>query len=325
MGDTETVLITGGTGFIGAHLAAQLLDRGHTVATFDLRTSSPLIDQLGIGARLQTIRGDVTDTTAVYRALEQTGATRVIHLASLLTDRSRNDPRAATDINVRATNTIFEAGRTFDDQVERIVWASSSAVYGGPGTYGEDLLTEEDLCAPETLYGATKAYNEAQADVYAADYGVSIVGLRPTLVYGPFRETGGGSTYTDVIAGPASRTPTEVGPAGRILDWQYVEDAAQAFRKAAVAPEGALSQSVYNVCGTRATLEEAAAIVRDCLPEAEITVTDDGSVPWTHTIDDSAARRDFGYDPEYDLEAGVRSYLDERRTDRPSGESCSTN
>lgn len=308
MPDSETVLITGGTGFIGGHTAEQLLDGGYDVVSFDLRTSSPILDSLGIAEDVRTIRGDITDTTGLFRAIEDTGATRIVHLAALLTERTRANPRKAIDVNVRATNTVFEAARTFSDRIDRVVWASSSAVYAPPEMYDGRQLTESDLYAPTTLYGAAKAYNETQAEVYREDYGVSSVGLRPTLVYGPLRETGSATAYADVITGPASGSAVTVGPGGTVLDWQHVSDAAQAFRKAILAPDTALDQHVYNVCGVQATLEEVADIVRDEIPGAEITVTDEGEIPWTHTMDDAAAQSDFGYDPSYDLRSGIRSY-----------------
>ena len=318
MSTRETVLVTGGTGFIGAYTAAELHEHGHEVVLFDLRTDSPVLDAMGLRDTVRTIQGDITDPPAVFRAVRESGATRIIHLAALLTDQSRANPRAAIDVNITGTNTLFEAARTFDDRIDRLVWASSSAVYASPEAYdGVDRrLTESDLVRPVTLYGAAKAYNERQAEVYREEYGVSHVGLRPTLVYGPYRESGSATSYVRVIEKPALGEPVEIGPGGTVLDWQHVTDAANAFRKAAFVPDEALSQRAYNVCGTQATFEEVAAVVRELLPDAEITVTDEGDIPWTHTMDDGAARDDFGYEPRYDLRSGVRSYANVLREER---------
>lgn len=306
----ETVLVTGGTGFIGAYTAAELLEHGHDVVLFDRRTESPLLDALGIEDDVRTIRGDVTDAPAVFRAILESDATRLVHLAALLTDRSRANPRAAIDVNITGTNTMLEAARTFDDRIDRIVWASSSAVYAPPGSYDRDRqVTESDLVGPATLYGAAKVYNERQAEVYHEEYGVSHVGLRPTLVYGPYRESGSATSYVQVIEKSALGKPVEIGPAGTVLDWQHVADAASAFRKAAFVPDEALSRQAYNICGTQATFEEVAAVVKELHPDAEITVTHEGEIPWTHTMDDTAARADFDYEPEYDLRDGIRSYM----------------
>lgn len=304
----ETVLITGGSGFIGTFTAADVLDAGHDPVLFDVDTDPSIARKLGIEDDVSTVRGDVTDPTSVARAVRKSGASRIVHLAALLTDSSRANPRAAIDVNVNGTNSVLEAARVFDDQVERVVWASSSAVYAPPDEY-DASVDEDDLVKPATLYGAAKVYNERQAEVYREDYGVSHVGLRPTLVYGPYRETGSAAALVRVIEGPARGEAVEVGPADHLFDWQYITDVAQAFRKAAFVPEGDLSRRVYNVCGSRATLREVADVVRELLPDADITLTDEGSNPWMHAMEMDAARADLGYEPEYDLRSGVREYV----------------
>ncbi|MFB6134313.1 MAG: NAD-dependent epimerase/dehydratase family protein, partial [Halanaeroarchaeum sp.] len=160
------------------------------------------------------------------------------------------------------------------------------------------------------LYGAAKEYNEHQADIYRENYDLSLVGIRPTLVYGPYRKSGSASAYTRVIEGPARGEAVTVGPDDHVLDWQHVEDAAQAFYAATVAQESALSHAVYNACGERATLGAVADLVREYLPNADITLTNDDTVPWNHYMTMDAARRDLGYEPTYDLRRGVKSYID---------------
>jgi len=92
MGD-ETVLITGGTGFIGAYTARELLESGHDVVLFDVRPTSPVLSKLDVD--VPVIEGDITDPTTVFRAVRESGATRIVHLAALLTDSTRANPRKA--------------------------------------------------------------------------------------------------------------------------------------------------------------------------------------------------------------------------------------
>lgn len=305
----ETVLITGGTGFIGAYTARELLrETGAEVVAFDLNTDPTTLERLGVADQVERHRGDVTDAASVFRAVRETGATRIVHLAALLTTATRGDPRAGSEINVIGTNNVLEAARTFNDQVERVAWASSSAVYAPPSAYDGDV-DEDDLVRPATLYGAAKAYNERLAEVYREEFDVSHVGLRPTLVYGPYRETGSASTFTAVIEDPARGESVTVGPADHLFDWQHAADAAQAFRRGAFADEADLSRRWYNVCGERATLREVADIVRDLLPEADIGLERDGDRSWTHAMRMDSAREDLGYDPQYDLRSGVRQYV----------------
>jgi len=301
------VLVTGGTGYIGSYVAADLVEEGHDVVAFDLATDSWRLETLGIAEDVTTIRGDVTDPTALIRAAKETDTTHVVHLAALLTTGARADPRAAMDVNVGGTNAVFEAARILDD-VERVAWASSAAVYAPPANY-EAPVTEDELVSPDTLYGATKEYNEHQARVYAEEFGVSPVGLRPTVAYGPYRETGGSAFLVDLIEKPALGEPLSIQYGDQRIDWQYVKDIAQAFRKAAFAPEADLSQRVYNVAGETTTIAEAAAVVERVVPDTEIEVSNEGELPWTQDLDTTKAREDLGYEPDYDLEAGVKEYV----------------
>ncbi|UWG47089.1 Nucleoside-diphosphate-sugar epimerase [Halanaeroarchaeum sp. HSR-CO] len=311
----ETILITGGTGFIGAYTAAHAIDRGNTAVAFDINDDTTILEKVGIDESVEVITGDITDPTDVFDAVHQSGATRIIHLASLLTDLSNEHPRHAIDVNIKGTNTVFEAAKTFDDQIDRVAWASSSAVYAPPDRYADPEVDEEDLVYPETLYGAAKEYNEHQATIYRENYSVSLIGLRPTLVYGPYRQSGSASAYTRVIEGPALNEPVSVGPKDHVFDWQHVADAAQAFYLGAMRPESDLSRTVYNVCGERATVAEIADIVLEYLPDADISLQAGDPAPWNHHMDMSAAKADLGYDPEYDLRSGIVSYINSVRNE----------
>ena len=170
-------------------------------------------------------------------------------------------------------------------------------------------MTEDDLVYPDTLYGAAKEFNEHQAKVYFEDHDVSHVALRPTVAYGPYRETGDFAFLANIIEKPALGEPFSVEYGDQIIDWQHVEDIAQAFRRAAFTPDEELSQRVYNVRGTVATIREAAETVEEIMPDADLEVSDEGELPWTQMLDMTAIQEDMGYEPHYDLESGFRSYI----------------
>ena len=306
---SATVLVTGGTGFVGSYVAADLLDHGHHVVAYDLSTDTRILEKVGVADEVEVRRGDVTDPTDVARAIRETGATHVIHLAALLTTAAEANPRAAMDVNIAGTNNVFEAARLFPDQVERVAWASSAAAYAPPTEYGDRFVTEEDLVSPDTLYGATKSYNEHQARVYHEEFGVSDVALRPTVAYGPYRETGGSAFLAHIVEKPALGEPFSVDYGDQVIDWQHVRDVAQAFRRGAFTPDTELTQRVYNVRGELATIREAAETVEEILPDADLTVSSEGQLPWTQRLDMTPAQEDLGYEPEYDLERGFRDYI----------------
>ncbi|WP_132058572.1 NAD-dependent epimerase/dehydratase family protein [Halorussus amylolyticus] len=314
MAESETVLVTGGTGFIGSYVAEDLVEAGHDVVAYDLSTDDRILEKLGVADDVEVVRGDITDPTSVFRAVTESGATRIVHLAALLTTLARDNPRSAVEVNVMGTNNVFEAARSLD-QVQRVAWASSAAVYAPPANYDGDWVDEEDLVYPDTLYGATKEYNEHQAKVYFEDHDVSHVGLRPTVAYGPYRETGGSAFLANIVEKPALGESFAVEYGDQVIDWQYVRDIAQAFRKAAFAPEEDLSQRIYNVRGEVATIREAAETVARIVPDADIEVSDEGELPWTQMLDMTDAQEDLGYDPEFGLETGFREYIDVLRAE----------
>jgi nucleoside-diphosphate-sugar epimerase len=311
----NTVLVTGGTGFIGSYVVADLLDQGHDVVAYDISTDTDILEKLGVADETEVRRGDISDPTDVVRAVKETGTTHIVHLAALLTTTARDNPRSAADVNIMGTNNVFEAARTLEDQVERVAWASSAAVYAPPHNYDAEWVDEDELVYPDTLYGASKEYNEHQARVYHEDYDLDHVGLRPTVAYGPYRETGGSAFLANIIEKPALGEPYSVEYGDQAIDWQHVEDIAQAFRKAAFTPESDLTQRIYNVRGVLATVREAAETVERIMPDADIEVSDEGELPWTQNLDMTRATEELGYDPEYDLEAGFRKYINVLRED----------
>jgi UDP-glucose 4-epimerase len=312
---SETVLVTGGTGFIGSYVVKDLIEQGHDAVAYDISTDTEILEQLGIAEETEVRRGDLADPTDFVRAVKETGSTRIIHLAALLTTTARDNPRAAADVNIMGTNNVFEAARTLDDQVERVSWASSAAVYAPPHNYDAEWVDEEELVYPDTLYGATKEYNEHQARVYHEDYDLDHVGLRPTVAYGPYRETGGSAFLANIIEKPALGESYSVEYGDQAIDWQHVEDIAQAFRRGAFAPEEDLTQRIYNVRGVLATVREAAETVKGIMPDADIDVSDEGELPWTQNLDMTKAKEDLGYEVQYDLESGFRSYINVLRDD----------
>ncbi|MFB6254372.1 MAG: NAD-dependent epimerase/dehydratase family protein [Halobacteriaceae archaeon] len=305
----STVLVTGGTGFIGSYVAQDLLENGYDVIAYDLSSDTHILEKLGIAQNVTVKQGDVTDQADIIRACKQSDADYIVHLAALLTNGARENPRAALSVNIQGTNNVFETARILDDQIQRVAWASSAAVYAPPKKYDTKWVTEDNLIYPDTLYGATKAYNEHQAKVYSKDYDLSLVGLRPTVAYGPYRETGGSAFLANIIEKPALGESYQVQYGDQTIDWQYVRDIAQAFRRGITTDENALSQRIYNVRGELATIREAAETVKDLIPHADITVSDEGELPWTQTLDMSKAKEDLNYTPNYPIKSGFKEYI----------------
>jgi len=303
-----TVLVTGGTGFVGSYTAAALCEEGADVVAFDVSSDTTILQKLGVEEEVEVRTGDVSNGLDVIEAVKETEATHLVHLASLLTAASRENPRDALEVNVVGSNNVLEAARTYDDQVERVAWASSLAVYGPEAEYDVDPVPESEVPNPATHYGATKVYNEHQARLYEQEYGVSTVGIRPTLVYGPYRMAGI-TNFTDIIEKPARGESYSIDHGDQFMDWVHVKDVAQAFKLATFAPEEDLSLSAYNISGETATVREAAEVLKDILLDADLSVSDEGSHSWNFRVDRSAAEEDLGYDPAYEMENGFEQYI----------------
>src|SRR5437763_714880 len=157
------VLITGGYGFIGAWIARTLLARGDDVFVYDLKEDPRrfrLILSEAEVAKCRFVPGDVTDLAALAAALRTHGITHVIHLAGLQVPTCRADPMLGAKVNVLGTLAVFEAVRLSQGQVQRLVYASSAAVFGPPDRYTAGTLAEVVPLVSVTHFGDFKCLQE---------------------------------------------------------------------------------------------------------------------------------------------------------------------
>src|SRR5438128_1414019 len=300
----ETYFITGAQGCIGSWIVKALAERGDTPVVFDrssdTRRLSAIIEDPDL-ERVRFVTGDVTDAAAVLAALNDSTARRVIHLAGLQVPACQADPALGALVNVVGTLNVFEAARTFG--VERVVYASSAAVFG----MNEDdaPLDETADCDPSTHYGVFKRTNEGNARVYFLDHGLSSVGLRPLTVYGVNRDAGLTSDPTKAMKATVLGIPFHIRFRGS-TDFQYVADTAAAFIACAdSAPDGA---HVFNLHGETVAVERIASAINE---EAgrELVTFGGAPIPIAPAMNDAAIRRVIGDLPSTTLEAGVHETM----------------
>jgi UDP-glucose 4-epimerase len=250
MSGVQHVLVTGGAGFIGSHTVEALLAVGARVTVLDDFSSGSPANLPGAHARLKVVAGDVRDAAAVQSAIA--GATHVLHLAAQVSvQASVADPLGSCQQNVVGFLTVLEAARAAG--VQRVVYASSAAVYGAPR---ELPLTESSPVAPISPYGLEKSIDEQYGRLYAELYGLAPLGLRYFNVYGPRQDPR--SPYAGVIskwsAALAAGAPVHVfGDGMQTRDFVYVGDVAQVNLRALAAA----ATGVCNVgTGTSVTLLE---------------------------------------------------------------------
>ncbi|WP_324663382.1 NAD-dependent epimerase/dehydratase family protein [Haloarcula sediminis] len=296
----KTVLVTGGAGFVGSHIAdAHLPDN-------EVR----ILDNFSSGRRANVpdaatvIEGDIRDDAARSEAMD--GVDIVFHQAAIVSvARSVEDPTTSNAVNANGTLAILEAARRQD---ARVVFASSAAIYGAPETLP---ITEGESKAPASPYGLEKLTSDHYCRLYADLYDLPTVALRYFNIYGP-RQSGG--DYAGVIKAFTEQArdggPLTVhGDGEQTRDFVNVADVVQANCLAATTDA---TGEAFNVgTGTRTSVRQLAELIRDeVAPTAEITHVDarDGDIRHS-AADISKAREGLGFEPTISLADGLHDYL----------------
>ena len=310
-----TTMVTGGNGLIGSRIIRKLQERGEAVMSFDLappRSHLPLHRHL---ADTPFYRGDITQLPHLLEAAHSHRVTRIIHMAALLPPDTEDRPHFGMLVNIQGTNNVFEAARWAG--IERVVYASSIAVYGVQETFGERPLTEDDLAAPINVYGFTKAANDFAAAKYRERYGLDLRGIRIGTVFGHGRTTGmtgmiGGLMVSLPALGQPVAMPFRPEEASPMI---HAEDAAEIFVQ--VALSGRLNHYVYLTGGHLATIGDMAEVVRSFIPEAQIS-TGEQAVPHVYLVDNSRMLADVGYEMA-PLSVRVREHINDAREEAGLG------
>ncbi len=252
------VLVTGGTGFLGAWVVRDLVARGHAVRVLDLRPDPAHRDFVspGLSAAVECRAGDIRDPAAVRAAIS--GCDRAVHLAGVMTLDCARDPVAGAMINLIGSLNLFEAA--IAEGLPSLAYVSTAGVFGP---------TDAENPRPATHYGAFKLAVEGSARAYLADRGFPSVGFRPYIVYGPGESSG-------IAAGPsiALRAAHEGRPAvirfsGRV-GFVHVEEVAAAFVAAVESPpEGA---EAWTLAGETTDMTTFLTTLRAQIPAADIAI-----------------------------------------------------
>lgn len=296
-------LVTGGAGFIGSHIAEELVKRGERVRVFDNFSTGKMENISDFKDKIELIKGDVRDLKEVERAAK--GVDYILHQAAMRSvPKSVDDPLSANDNNITGTLNILIAAKKVG--VKKVVYASSSSVYGDCKVFPQK---EDLLPSPVSPYAVSKLAGEYYCTMYSKTYGVDTVSLRYFNVFGPKQPPE--SQYSAVIPKFIEKAlkgeELEVHWDGRqSRDFTYVSNVVKANLMAALSKKS--RGKVYNVgCGESITLLEIIRIIEKVLGvklKKRFTPKRPGDVRKTWA-DITLIKKDLGYKPDVGFEEGL--------------------
>jgi nucleoside-diphosphate-sugar epimerase len=325
---TPVTLVTGAGGEIGHGLVTRLARAGRPIVTVDL---TRLDNNLAPLVRRE-FTGSITDTTLLERVLAEFEVDLIFHLAALLSTRSEFTPLTAHEVNVEGTLRLLEFSQREGESHGRpvvFVYPSSIAAYGLP-----DLATkqragrvgEDEWNTPRTMYGCNKLYCEHLGRYYARYYkqlaaqSAGRVDFRcvrfPGLISALTTPAGGTSDYAPEMIHAAARGEPYacfVRPDTQI-PFMAMPDAIEALMQLALSPPERLTRTAYNLSAFAPTAQDLHDTVCTAFPGAALTWQVDDKRQaivdsWPADVDDSAARRDWGFAPAFDFEGAFQQYL----------------
>lgn len=311
------VLVTGGLGVNGAWVVRELLERGDVPISLDAREDLALVAD--VAGEFERRTGDVTDVDAMAALLRDAAVDRIAHLAVVLP--AERDPFLGYTVNAHGTAAVLEAARR--QGVERVVLASSKAVFGtvtgehGPPTYRP--LAEDDLpfgVLPKMpVYSASKAFGEHVAAHYREAFGMSVLALRFSTIFGPGKQArhGGIGVLSQIVENAVAGAGTVVASGAEAHDdLVYVRDVARSL-VAACRVEDPEHWTFHIGSGTLTALRDYCAIVRAEIAPVEIALQPGHDYLATGDIypfmDIGRARRELGYEPAYTVRDGIADYV----------------
>ncbi len=326
----DVILITGANGEIGHGLISFLGQQEDVkIVALDVAPLDPTLTPYCF----KFIQGDILDNMLLGRLVAEYEIRSIFHLASILSTKAEYNPETAHRVNVEGTLNLLRLAveqSQWQGRSVKFIYPSSIAAYGLPSLEVKNsvgAVKETDWCQPITMYGCNKLYCENLGRYYSSHYRllaadraknlVDFRGLRfPGLISAVTIPTGGTSDYgPEMLHHAAQGIPYAcfVRPDTR-LPFMVMADAVKALLHLERAPREAISQCVYNVTSFSPTAQDIYEIIKVALPNAEVTFEPHLSRQvivdsWPGDVDDSAARRDWGWDPDYDIVRAFSEYL----------------
>lgn len=299
-------VVTGGTGFIGSHIADELVKQNYRVTIFDNLSTGKMENIAQLDGKIEFVEGSVTDLNLLSSVFK--GADFIFHEAAVASvKKSVDDPLYANNENVTGTLNVLIAAR--DNSIKKVIYASSSAIYGNEPTLPK---RESIMPDPRSPYAVSKLAAEYYCLVFNKLYGLNTTCLRYFNVFGPRQDPG--SQYSAVI--PlfikniySGRSPVIFGDGEQTRDFVYVKDVVQANILAAESN----STGIFNIgCGKSISINKLTQILLGLMDRPDIKPV--YQAMRTGDVRDSLAdityAKNFGYSPTFTLEQGLKETIE---------------
>ncbi|NHJ86944.1 MAG: NAD-dependent epimerase/dehydratase family protein [Asgard group archaeon] len=307
----KRILVIGACGQIGSELVPYLREKygAENVIATGRKTQPPAILREG-GPFIYL---DALNQESLKQVIYENQIDTIYHMASILSATGEKMPQTAWDINMNGLINVLEVARKYD--IERIIWPSSIAAFGP--TTPRDNTPNETILQPTTMYGITKVTGELLAEYYYQKYGLDTRSMRLPGIISSETPPGGGTTdYAVEIFYEAIKNKkyTCFLREDTVLPMMYQPDCLKCHIDLALADGSKLTGRTYNVTGMSFSAGELAAEIKKHIPEFKIEYKPDFrqaiADSWPRSIDDSKARKEWGWDPKYDLKKITKDMIE---------------
>ncbi len=307
----KKILVIGAAGQIGSELVPALRKKYGNDNVIATGRRTPLPDIIRDSG--PTIYLDALNKESLAKTIYENDINVIFHMASILSATGEKNPQAAWNVNINGLMNVLEVGRSYG--IERIIWPSSIAAFG-PST-PRDNTPNETILQPSTMYGITKVTGELLAEYYYKKYGLDIRSMRlPGIISSETLPGGGTTDYAVEIFYEAiqNKKYTCFLKEDTVLPMMYMPDCIKCMIDLLEADDSKLKRRVYNVTGMSFSPKELASEIKKHISEFVIDYQPDFrqeiANSWPRTIDDSLAREEWGWNPEYDLELMTKDMIE---------------
>lgn len=305
-----SILVIGGTGFIGKAIVSRVLKTEERVVVMSRRSQAFPPE---IQSRVDNVTGDVRVYSDIIKIIHDNKIDRIIHAAYTLTVASAANPMAAIETNILGSTNVFEAARVLG--VKRVVFCSSLTTYAPQEAYGDRTVTEDEIIMKSaSLYGATKFLNEYVASSFEKKYGLEIPFLRIAGVYGMGTEKQALMSWPSKITsaavlGESIRIPIRPDEKASFI---YVDDVSEQLYR--LCTEEKLNYRVYNSGGTAASGKEFLDIVKKYYPDVAVEFDEKAPTFWPYPsrLDGERISREINWEIR-DPETGLLDMMNQER------------